>query len=614
MAEFLLGILFFILLQVANTAPAFHFPLIIELFALSASAFIALSCLKSEQFKRPNKSVIQVLSFLGILTLLQVLRTFSSAAVVADEAVCKLMPGLLQKLECMMQMESSALPGARQLSYSLAAASLFAAISYKSTISPSAIRKFLNGGLFVAAGIGFVSLLGYYGRVKITLPNWFFVNEFGPACLFMQNPSWIWPWCTPWISYSFWNFFSIGSNHNWNRFFFVFSAAVLLLYSVSSSQRGAALQVLVVAAASVMSFLLISSWRQRFTKKAQLAISTFGILGPIATVSLFFLAPTAINMFFGTIGIRTRVGGGESSLSHERLEMWRIAWGGIKESFWLGHGQGSWTREFGKLAHSSARPDLVFDTAHNFFVQSLFELGFLHFTMLLCFFAFIFKTVSNKLNEDLLVAKKIWFVGVLAAYSVILAVQEVDFVRSSFYQHAVFWGFLFGHSTAVATSAGAESEHIKEHKIESWKFRAFRLGTAIVLLSALSLAALSLLGFSLAGYQYEANARNGYNPKVRWIGSSGTLNYVLPRADEENPIARFRVLKSFATEYLILSAQGWKQVPIANPEVGPSFIDIPVSSGFQLPKVVKFTGAQNDYGRHISVLVAWPPEIIEGEK
>jgi hypothetical protein len=146
------------------------------------------------------------------------------------------------------------------------------------------------------------------------------------------------------------------------------------------------------------------------------------------------------------------------------------------------------------------------------------------------------------------------------------------------------------------------------------KIWVFRVALSSVLIGSTGLLILSLFGFSLAGYQYEANARNGYNPKVRWLGSFGTLNYVLPRADQKHPVARFRVLKSFATEYSIWSTQGWKQVQIANPESGVSYIDIPVSSGLQLPKIVKFNNAQNDFGRHISVLVAWPPEIIEGQQ
>jgi hypothetical protein len=206
----------------------------------------------------------------------------------------------------------------------------------------------------------------------------------------------------------------------------------------------------------------------------------------------------------------------------------------------------------------------------------------------------------------------IWFAATMSAYGVILAVQEIDFVRSIFYQHAIFWGLIFGQAQpqCEGTTAYRPTQHVPKFNL-LWFRKAFFI---TVLLGSLTLLITSIFSFSLVGYQYEANARNGYNPKVRWFGSFGTLNYVLPRADQKSPVARFRVLKSFATEYSILSKQGWKRVSIVNPGLGASFIDIPVSSGFQLPNVVKFNSAQNDYGRHISVLVAWPPEIIEGQK
>lgn len=613
MRAFALGVVFFCVLQIGNTAPAFHFPLILEALCLICAA-IMLWQTDSGLLRKPlHKTLRMVLLGLGSLAALQVLRSAWAFLSLFETPVCRLMPGAVQKLECILQMEAAANPGIRQLTYSLAAAGLFAATSLGSVLQASTLRRFLGGGLLISTLMAGITLLRYYGLVDWVLPQWFFINEFGPACLFIQNPSWIWPWCTPWICYALWQVLSEDRQQNWLRFYSLVCALLLILFSISSSQRGAVLQVLVAGGAGLLALVFWGSWKNHVSTRTYFILGTVGFLLAASAISAFFFKPEFINQLLSGIGIHTRVGGGESSLSKERLEMWHIAWQGVQDAFWLGHGQGSWTREFGKIAQAAGQPGLIFDTAHNFFVQSLFELGALHTLLIVGFFVFVLFRIGKGIFQKEGAGKKSWYWAVCAAYAVILAVQEVDFVRSSHYQHAIFWGFLFGQSTAVASAAEEKAEHTLELKTESWKFRAFRLGTGLVLISAVGLTALSLFGFSLAGYQYEANARNGYNPKVRWLGSFGTLNYVLPRADEKNPVARFRVLKSFATEYAVLSAQGWKQVPIANPEAGASFIDIPVSSGFQLPSVIKFNNAQNDYGRHISVLVAWPPEIIEGQ-
>jgi hypothetical protein len=360
--------------------------------------------------------------------------------------------------------------------------------------------------------------------------------------------------------------------------------------------------------------LLIGAWKSKVSKRTFRAILGFGTLGVSGLVSMYFLAPAAINKIFSSIGIHTRVGSGASSLSHERLEMWRIAWGAIKESFWLGHGQGSWTREFGKAAEAAGRPDLIFDTAHNFFVQSVFELGILHSLLIVSLFAFVLINIGKKIFRTQGTAKKSWFVATCAAYAIILAVQEVDFVRSSFYQHAVFWGFVIGDVGTTSSENIQQTQSAKSIALKA-KLMLMRNITLLgVLAFSMILAFISLFGFSLAGSQYEANAKNGFNPKVRWLGSFGTLNYILPRADQRHPVARFKVLKTHATEYSVLTKQGWSKVQIANPELGSAYIDIPASTSFQLPLVVKFNDSRNDFGRNISTLVEWPPQIIEGQE
>lgn len=613
MAAFFLGLIFFSALQLGNTAPAFHFPLAIELIGLTFSLLLLFIATKGQrQFKLDGVSkniLIALVTLLG----LQVVRTVSSFSGVAGEPVCQLMPGLLQKIECVFQMEASALPGPRQLTYSLTAGVLFAAVILSERMNPRVIKMFIGAGLTVSSAIALMSLLGYYGVIQISPLSWLFVNEFGPSCMFMQNPSWIWPWCSPWLAYSAWQLIS-QKHGRLPQFGFLASFFLLLFYALSSTQRGAVLQILVVTGVGIVSALWFGSLRNRVPRRAfylgfALALCASGVL-----VASFFLVPETINTLMASVGLKTKLGGGGSSLSHERLEMWQIAWSGIKESFWLGHGQGSWTREFAVLAERAGRPDLIFDTAHNFFVQSFFELGMIHSAMILIFFTFILGSIWVRIHRSGNTAKKTWFIATCAAYLVILLVQELDFIRSSFYQHAIFFGFVLG----TGGDAGEASDLSKKIQISENAALPVtpyvRMGLALILTCTSMLFVISLLGFSLAGYQYEANSRNGFAPKVRWLGSFGTLNFVLPRADQENPVARFKILKSHASEFSILTPEGWKKTEILDPEKGDFYLDIPAHRGFGMPSIVKFNGSTNSFGRNISVLVEWPPQIIEGKQ
>ena len=61
--------------------------------------------------------------------------------------------------------------------------------------------------------------------------------------------------------------------------------------------------------------------------------------------------------------------------------MWSLAWEeSIKNNLWFGNGYGKWLSDFSKLPGSE---NIGYDTAHNFWIQSIFELGLIHTSVIL---------------------------------------------------------------------------------------------------------------------------------------------------------------------------------------------------------------------------------------
>lgn len=613
------SILYFLVLQFGNTAPAFHLPLVLECVTAGVSIWLIKHALSAKQIEPALSPMIK---FIGggicVLLALILLRGLSAWLHMSSEPVCSLAPGIVQKLECIFQSESAAIPSPRQLSYNLAAAFAFLGALVLSHKNPDLLKKFLNGGLFVGSLLALLSLLNYFSLTQLQTPQWFFINEFGPACLFIQNPSWIWPWVTPWLGWAVWN---VIESKSWGpfRFLYLLAGTVLCFFSLSSSQRGSVLQI-IVSLVAVAVILTIRQFRGGQTEKNNLVVkhriygklfTSAGLFLGLFFVVSYFVKPKLINSTLATLGIVTRVGGGESSLSNERLAMWQIAWDRFLESPLWGFGHGSWNFEFGVFAQKVGQTNLIFDTAHNFFVQSLFELGFIHTLIIVSFFAYIvLKSFKNVWNSEA-TARSAWFSGVIAAYLLILLVQEVDFIRSAYYQHAFFWGWLLGTTNPPTNSNNIDDSSSKKFRLSRFKPFSVELKGFLSFgaLGLVSIGILCAISFSLAGYQYEANRKNQFQPKVRWFKNWGTINPVITKYDGRKRILRYRVFKTVATQYETLTSRGWQTFPISNQ--ADAYIDFPAQTFPALPYIIRFNASQNDFGRSTAVLLSWPPEVIE---
>ena len=91
----------------------------------------------------------------------------------------------------------------------------------------------------------------------------------------------------------------------------------------------------------------------------------------------------------------------------ERLQIWKLAFQSLGNSLsmghfvplLLGHGYGSWYQSFGAIAKENNRLDLLLDTAHNFLVQNIFELGIVHTAALVGFLVYLYLAVQKTLEK-----------------------------------------------------------------------------------------------------------------------------------------------------------------------------------------------------------------------
>ena len=150
--------------------------------------------------------------------------------------------------------------------------------------------------------------------------------------------------------------------------------------------------------------------------------------------------------FLRNIGIGVRVElfhllSPDRFLSLERLKMWKIAWDeSIQENFWLGTGYGTWLREFSKLPGSK---NISYDTAHNLWVQLIFELGVIHVvTMVMIIIVIVLATLIYKNFDQPSLRIGGFFLTI--GFFVASIVQEIDYILPVYLQFAAFAGICFG--------------------------------------------------------------------------------------------------------------------------------------------------------------------------
>jgi len=120
--------------------------------------------------------------------------------------------------------------------------------------------------------------------------------------------------------------------------------------------------------------------------------------------------------------------------------MWDFAEQSIQENLWSGTGYGTWLREFSKIPGSGS---LSFDTAHNLWIQMIFELGLIHTVALVIILGMLVFTTLIYKNFDH-PSLRIGGLFLTIGFFVTSVVQEIDYILPVYLQFATFAGLCFG--------------------------------------------------------------------------------------------------------------------------------------------------------------------------
>jgi O-antigen ligase len=204
----------------------------------------------------------------------------------------------------------------------------------------------------------------------------------------VANSSWLWPWLTPVMGMGLAAIFA----KNW-----VLKGIGLTLFivcawaSLSVMQRGGYLIVGIFI--SILIILFLYCFGKKWSKKYALLIGGVGALG----LGIFVYSSTIMNILrlLRHFGIEIR----RSDLLYfdNRLIVWDLAWQSVQEHPWFGTGYGTWLREFSKFPGSGS---LSFDTAHNLWIQMIFELGLIHTVALVIILGMLVLTTLIYKNFD----------------------------------------------------------------------------------------------------------------------------------------------------------------------------------------------------------------------
>jgi hypothetical protein len=317
---------------------------------------------------------------------------------------------------------------------------------------------------------------------------------------------------------------------------------------------------------------------------------------PRSVKVLSFLFPlgliTLIAVQYSTVFSRYLSEGLQSS----RLIMWKAAFNAM-DGFWLfGHGYGSWFQDFTIKAREAQIE--AYDTAHNFFVQTVFELGLLHLLAIL--------SIAGLLAGKVLIES--WKKGdgqvivvthALGLWLLAITVQEIDFVRSVFYFNAMAAGWLLAQSL----DTGEEIEQRAKPN------RAARVLGYSVSICLMFFSVFFLSKISIGGYQFEANALNQYQHKVRWLRPTGTLGSFHPSlASDIDTYDLHPILASVSESILIKRLDGaWMKVPLLHSSSFETFLPVPHQRWYQPPFFYKANDHILDESRFLSLMIAWPP-------
>jgi len=481
------------------TNPEYNFPGITETLLIGVSLLVvANSLFLGKTLTRREWILGGILLALIALLAVRYLLSWNDTETIPSRR-CMWMPGHFAKLECFLQLPFKSNHGLRQLLFHFTALSVFLGLASLSRMSgvlrPWLVIPLAVPALIIAIGV----MIPIYHDPNFSLAGYNFIFsqfEIERGKGVVANPSWLWPWLTPVMGIGL--AFIFGKN--WILKVFGLSVFIICAWaSISVMQRGGYLIVGLFTTIIIILFLYLLG--KKWSKKYALILGGIGALG----LGYIFYYPNKILGILKpltNLGVKLRESG--FLYADSRLIMWDLAKQSIKEHPYIGTGYGTWLREFSKISDNI---NLTFDTAHNLWIQLVFELGVIHsLIILLVIISITIPTLlyKNMTNSSLQLGGLFLVIG----FFVISMLQEIDYILPIYIQFSVFAGLCFGGTSYQEADLHEKSNHNKK----PW----YLVGCSILTFSG---ALFYWSSISWGGYGFDPTS----NAFSRWFRPEGVI-------------------------------------------------------------------------------------------
>jgi len=470
---------------------------------------------------RRSECVVFGLLWLSVL-LVTGLRAFSSLLHTPRQVwmPCRTLPGIAPKLECLFQASVTQNYGYRTF-FMLVTAVMLGTLACLIARSVCQGWKFLLGAVVFAPLL--VTVVGFFCiafGMEQALPKSLLYNGWGSQRLtqIFGNPGWVWPYFAPGLAVTLWATVAVSS---WaGRIFCAGLSVVFFLSILATQQRGGLLLCLVYVAVFGVYFLTRGLKRNNFP-----ILAGGGMVLAVLGSGLYsvFNHQKLLQESAQSIGYNWR--SNPLSLDTARFEIWKAAWEIFKEAPLFGHGYASWFQLISEYGPRHKMP-YVFDTAHNLFLQMLVELGLLHTLLVLSILLLI--AIALFQNSRFLPGKTLLFLLALSSFFVPTIVQEINYIRPTFYIHAIFWGTLAGlpfyNDSPPPQYPLWQRYHLLRHDLFLGDSR-FIPSIGFALLTGVSVLGILFcsLWFSSGGQPFVASLTQPNTKIMRWLSPSVTL-------------------------------------------------------------------------------------------
>ena len=426
-------------------------------------------------------------------------------------------PSVFVRMECYLQGAIVQFPGPRQF-YMIIGAFLIGLLGFLFS------RVFPEGQKLVLKTIAGFSIL-YCAAVftgialgkETLLPEFIGRSEFGGSrfSLIIPNPSWVWPYLAPGAVALIWLFLTAKSKLKSALYFL--GACFLTLSIYKTGQRGGLLLVGCLWAITI----LVKLVQLDFTKiRNRIAIATLGFTVSVATI--------AYGKFLFE---RLMAGLGRTDfLDANRMAIWKTALPHVLANRpWFGFGYGSWFQEYRAVAAPAGAP--LFDTAHNLYVQLVFEHGIAGGLIIISLLAALL-WLCWKNNWSAHANRRALVILAAGSFLCCTVVQEIDYIRPTFYIHALLWGAILGgrsHRGDILNSQISSTHKFREfflHKEQLYASNFVRaLKKAVLALFLLCSACILFVAnyFSFGAHPFEGDLTKREEKIGRWLGPAAKI-------------------------------------------------------------------------------------------